>query len=104
MLEVKSLDEQMIIDEIDFAGCWDDLEKRPELIRFAMEKAELILGVFDKVFDCAAELSIDMGKAAVGFRIKWYLIREAYKIDELVPARIGRRTSHMPAGWFSSLN
>lgn len=96
-LEVKSLDEQMTIDEVDFAGFWDDTEKRQGLIRFAMEKAELILGVFDKMLDYATALSrlvglpLDhIGKAAVGFRIEWYLIREAHKIDELVPARIGR--------------
>jgi len=96
-LEVKSLDEQITIDEMDFARYWDDPEKRSELIRFAMEKAELILGIFDNMLNYAAELSklvglpLDhIGKAAVGFRIEWYLIREAYKIDELVPARIER--------------
>jgi len=96
-LEVESLEEQITIDEMDFARYWDDPEKRPELISFSVEKAELILGIFNKMFDYAAELSkivglpLDhIGKAAVGFRIEWYLIREACKIDEIVPARIGR--------------
>jgi len=96
-LDVKNVGEQIMIDEVDFARYWDDAEKRPQLLQFASEKAECILGIFEKMFDYAAELSrlvglpLDqIGKAAVGFRTEWYLIREAYKIGELVPERVER--------------
>ena len=96
-LGVRSLDEQIVIDEIDFASFWDDAEKKQQLIQFSSEKAECILGIFEKMFNYVAELSkivglpLDqIGKAAVGFRIEWYLIREAYKAGELVPERVER--------------
>jgi DNA polymerase I len=94
ILGVKSITEQMFIDEIERSEFWDDEEKREELVEFAAEKAECILGIFEKMFIYASELSklvglpLDIiGKAAVGFRIEWYLIREAYKIGELIPER-----------------
>jgi len=96
-LGVKSVDEQIILDEIDFAAYWDDAGNRPQLLQFASEKAECILGIFSKMFGYAAELSrlvglpLDqIGRAAVGFRTEWYLIREAYKSGELVPERVER--------------
>jgi len=95
ILGVKSLGEQRIIDELEYSDFWDNEEKRKELVEFALEKAECILGIFERMFIYAAELSklvglpLDqIGKAAVGFRIEWYLIREAYKRGELVPERV----------------
>jgi len=94
ILGVKRLSEQKIIDEIEYSEYWDDEKKREELIDFALERAECILGIFEKMFMYASELSklvglpLDqIGRAAVGFRIEWYLIREAYKIGELIPER-----------------
>jgi len=96
-LGVKKMGEQTMIDEVDFARYWDDAGKRPHLPQFAAEKAECVLGIFEKMFDYATELSrlvglpLDqIGKAAVGFRTEWYLIREAYKTGELVPERVER--------------
>jgi len=98
ILGVKDLKEQKIIHELEYSDYWDDEEKRRELLNFASEKAECLLGIFDKFFMYASELSklvgipLDhIGKAAVGFRIEWYLIREAYKIGELVPERLEQR-------------
>jgi len=95
ILGVKKLKEQRIIDELEFSAFWDNKEKRKELLEFASEKAECILGIFEKMFIYASELSklvglpLDhIGKAAVGFRIEWYLIREAHKIGELIPERM----------------
>ena len=95
ILGVKSLDEQRMIDELEYSEYWDNEEKRKELVEFALEKAECILGIFERMFIYAAELSklvglpLDqIGKAAVGFRIEWYLIREAYRRGELVPERV----------------
>jgi len=97
LLGVKSLQEQMVIDETEFASYWENAEKQSVLVKFAEEKAECIFGVFERIFDFAAELSklvglpLDhIGKAAVGYRIEWYLIHEAFKIGELVPKRIER--------------
>ena len=98
ILGVKDLKEQKIIHELEYSDYWDDEEKRRELLNFASEKAECLLEIFDKFFMYASELSklvgipLDhIGKAAVGFRIEWYLIREAYKIGELVPERLEQR-------------
>jgi len=95
ILGVKSLEEQRIIDELEYSDFWDNEERRKELVDFALEKAECILGIFERMFIYAVELSklvglpLDqIGKAAVGFRIEWYLIREAYKISELIPERM----------------
>ena len=95
LLGVKDLKEQRIIDELEYSDFWDDEEKRKELLEFASEKAECILGIFEKMFIYASELSklvglpLDhIGKAAVGFRIEWYLIREAHRIGELIPERM----------------
>lgn len=95
ILGVKDLKEQRIIHELEYSDFWDDEEKRKELLEFASEKAECILGIFEKMFIYASELSklvglpLDhIGKAAVGFRIEWYLIREAHKIGELIPERM----------------
>jgi len=94
ILGVKNLKEQRFIDELEYSNFWDEEEKRRELLEFALEKAECILGIFEKMFIYASELSklvglpLDyIGKAAVGFRIEWYLIREAYKMGELIPER-----------------
>jgi len=94
ILGVKNLKEQIIIDELEYSDFWDDENKRKKLLDFASEKAKCILGIFEKMFIYASELSklvglpLDhIGKAAVGFRIEWYLIREAYRIGELIPER-----------------
>ena len=94
LLGVKSIEEQRFIDELERSGFWDDPERRGELVEFAEEKAKCILGIFEKMFMYASELSrlvglpLDIiGRAAVGFRIEWYLIREAYRIGELIPER-----------------
>ncbi|MEM2110679.1 MAG: DNA polymerase domain-containing protein [Candidatus Bathyarchaeia archaeon] len=96
-LGVMKLEERLIIDEVDFAEYWDDPQKRPQLLKFSMENVECIFGIFENMFDFAVQLSklvalpLDqVGKAAVGFRTEWYLIREAYKIGELVPQRVER--------------
>jgi len=98
ILGVKELKEQKIIHELEYSDYWDDEEKREELLSYALEKAECLLGIFDKFFMYASELSklvgipLDhIGKVAVGFRIEWYLIREAHKIGELSPERSEQR-------------
>lgn len=96
-LGVKELGKQTVIDETEYASYWDNPSKRSELVKFAKERAECISGVFNAMFNYAAELSRLVGlpldhvvKAAVGFRTEWYMIREAFRIGELIPERTER--------------
>ena len=96
-LSVEKIKQQITIDETEYAAYWDNPSKRSELIKFTKERAECISGIFGKMFNYAAELSKLVGlpldhivKAAVGFRTEWYMIREAYKVGELIPERIER--------------
>ena len=96
-LGVMSLKERTIIEDVDIADYWDDKNKRNLLLKHSMENAESILGIFKALEDFAIELSklvslpLDqIGKAAVGFRVEWYLIKEAYRIGELIPSRVER--------------
>jgi DNA polymerase I len=100
-LGIKKLSEQTVIDETEYASYWNDSSKRSELVKFAKERAECIFEVFSLMFNYAAELSKLVGlpldhvvKAAVGFRTEWYMIREAYRIGELIPERTER--SYIP--------
>ncbi|KPV62046.1 MAG: DNA polymerase [Candidatus Bathyarchaeota archaeon BA1] len=96
-LDVMKIEKRTLIEDIDFPTYWDDPEKRPALLRFSKENTQCIMGITDAMLDFAMQLSnmvglpLDhVGTAAVGFRVEWFLIREAYKIGELVPKRIER--------------
>jgi len=96
-LGVMKLEERTIIEDVDFAEYWENLQKRPQLLKFSMENTKCIMGVADALLDFAIQLSnlvglpLDhIGTAAVGFRVEWFLIRHAHQIDELVPKRIER--------------
>jgi len=96
-LNVMKLEKRTLIEDIDVPTYWDDPEKRPLLLRFSKENTQCIMGIADAMLDFAMQLSnlvglpLDhVGTAAVGFRVEWFLIREAYKIGELVPKRIER--------------
>jgi DNA polymerase I len=93
-LDVMKLDKRTLLDEADYAEYWTDGQKRPTLLKYAKENTASIMGIADNMLDFAMQLSslvsipIDhVGTAAVGFRIEWYLTREAYKINELIPKR-----------------
>ena len=46
---------------------------------------------FDMQLSSVGRLPLDhVGTAAVGFRVEWFLMREAYKIGELIPKRVER--------------
>ena len=96
-LGIKKMSQQVAIDETEYASYWDNMSKRSELIKFTKERAEGISGIFGKMFNFSAELSKLVGlpldhvvKAAVGFRTEWFMIREAYRIGELIPERVER--------------
>ncbi len=88
-------EKRTIIEEIDFPAYWEDAKKRPTLLRFASENSQSIIGIAKEMLDFGMQLSslvglpLDhVGTAAVGFRIESFLMREAFKIGELVPKRV----------------
>jgi len=96
-LGVMKLEKRTIIEDIDFASHWEDAKKRPLLLKFSRESTYCILGIADAMLDEAMQLSslvglpLDhVGTAAVGFRVEWFLMREAYRIGELIPKRFER--------------
>jgi len=96
-LNVVKLEKRTLIEDIDVPTYWDDPEKRQVLLRFSKESTQCVMGIADAMLDFAMQFSnlvglpLDhVGTAAVGFRVEWFLIREAYKIGELVPKRIER--------------
>lgn len=96
-LGVMSLEKRTLIEEVDVPVFWKTAEKRSTLLKYSWENARSVLGVANVIIDFAMQLSnlvslpLDhVGTAAVGFRIEWFLIRQARKIGELVPRRVER--------------
>ncbi|MBS7648573.1 DNA polymerase II [Candidatus Bathyarchaeota archaeon] len=96
-LGVLRIEERTLIEDTDFAEHWDNPEKKPLLLKFSMENAKCIMGIAETLLDFAIQLSslvglpLDhVGTAAVGFRVEWFLMRHAYRMEELIPKRIER--------------
>jgi len=96
-LGVVKIEKHTLIEDIDFPSYWENPEKRSTLLKFSQENAQSIMEILKAMLDFAMQLSslvslpLDhVGTVAVGFRVEWYLIKEAYKIGELVPKRIER--------------
>jgi DNA polymerase I len=84
-----------VIEDVLFADYWDDKLKREELKQFGLNCAHSVYGMATLLLDFAMQLSnltslpLDhVMTAATGFRVEWYLIKQAQKIGELVPKRI----------------
>ena len=96
-LGVKKKSERVLIPWYKIPEYWDDPNKRPKLIRYAIDDVESTYGLSEKFLPFGAQLSSTTGipldhvmAASTGFRLEWRLIREAYKRNELVPERIER--------------
>jgi len=96
-LGVMKKSERIIIDYLDMPKYWDDPKLRPLLLRYNREDVEATFGLMEKFVPFGMQLSnltglpLDqVGTASVGFRLEWYLMREAYRYNELVPNRIER--------------
>ena len=96
-LGVMKSEKRTQIEEIEFSTHWEDPKKRPTLLRFSSENSRSVMGIAEEMLDFAMQLSslvglpLDhVGTAAVGFRIESFLMREAYKIGELIPKRVER--------------
>jgi DNA polymerase I len=88
-------DRQAIIENVVFADYWDDKKKRSELCRFGLDTACKVHGTTALLLDFAMQLAsltslpLDhVMTAAVGFRVEWFLIKQAQKIGELIPKRL----------------
>jgi len=93
-LGVRKRGERTIIEDVNISGYWEDPEKRVKLLAFSEQNAHDILGVCNATLDFTTQMANLVGlpldqveAAAVGFRVEWYLIRQAFKLGELVPAR-----------------
>ena len=96
-LGVMKKSERVLIPGHEIYKYWDDPEKRKLLLRYSRDDIIATLGVADKILPFAIQLSSitglpldQVGAASVGFRLEWYLMREAYKRGELIPNRIER--------------
>jgi len=96
-LNVMKLEKRTLIEDVDYAAYWEDPKKRSALLKFSKENAQSVLGIAEAMLSFAMQLSslvglpLDhVGTAAVGFRVEWYLMREAYRIGELIPKRVER--------------
>ncbi|MFB0543211.1 MAG: DNA-directed DNA polymerase [Candidatus Bathyarchaeia archaeon] len=93
-LGVMKLKERTLIEEIDIPDYWEAPERRRILLKYSLENLHSVMGVAEAMLDYAVQLSTlvgipldHIGTAAAGFRVEWFLIREAYRIGELVPTR-----------------
>jgi DNA polymerase I len=96
-LKVMPLEKRTLVEEVEFAAHWEDVKKRPILLKYSRENAQSVLGVAEAMLGFAMQLSslvglpLDhVGTAAVGFRVEWYLMREAFRIGEVIPKRVER--------------
>jgi len=96
-LEVMKIEKRTLLEDVGISAYWENPQKRPVLLKFSKENTQCVMGVAEAMLDFAVQLSnlvglpVDhVGTAAVGFRVEWFLIREAYRIGELVPKRVER--------------
>ncbi len=97
MAEYFGVQKPRMIREYEIPSYWEDPEKRSDLEEYAIECSRSIMGISSSILDFAIQLSklvgipLDhIGTAAVGFKVEWYLIKEAHKMGELVPERVER--------------
>jgi DNA polymerase I len=96
-LGVMRKDERVNIEWWEIPQYWDDPNKRRILIQYAIDDVRATYGIGEKILPFAIQLSnvtgvpLDqVGAMSVGFRLEWYLIREAFDMKELVPNRVER--------------
>jgi DNA polymerase I len=105
-IKIKSLDalarflgipvppDRLALEEVDFLRYWNDPALRSLVIKHSSQDATIILQGAIPMLEAAIELSSLTGlpldhvvAAAVGFRVDWYLARQARRLNELVPPR-----------------
>lgn len=94
-LGVMKRSERVLIDYIEFPRYWRDPARKPLLLRYNLDDVESTMGLAEKFLPFAMQLSSitglpldQVGAASVGNRLEWFLMREAFRRDELIPNRI----------------
>ncbi len=97
-LGVMKKDERVLIPWYRLYEYWDNEEKRRTLLRYSRDDVIATYGLSEKFLPFAIQLSAltglpldQVGAASVGYRLEWYLMREAFRFGELVPNRVERR-------------
>ncbi|MEM4594554.1 MAG: DNA polymerase domain-containing protein, partial [Zestosphaera sp.] len=96
-LGVMKKSERVLIPWHEIPRYWDNKELRNILIKYARDDAVSTLLLAREFLPFAIQLSnltglpLDqVGAASVGYRLEWYLMREAVKYGELIPNRVER--------------
>ncbi|MFN3268840.1 MAG: 3'-5' exonuclease, partial [Zestosphaera sp.] len=96
-LGVMKKSERVLIPWHEIPRYWDNRELRDVLIKYARDDAVSTLLLAKEFLPFAIQLSnltglpLDqVGAASVGYRLEWYLMREAVKYGELIPNRVER--------------
>ncbi len=97
-LGVMKKNERVLIPWYRLYEYWDDEEKRKTLLQYSRDDVIATYGLSEKFLPFAIQLSAltglpldQVGAASVGYRLEWYLMREAFRFGELVPNRVERR-------------
>jgi len=97
-LGVMKKSERVLIPWYRLYEYWDDEEKRKLLLQYSKDDVIATYGLSEKFLPFAIQLSAltglpldQVGAASVGYRLEWYLMREAFRFGELVPNRVERR-------------
>ncbi len=93
-LGVMKKDERILIEFLEIPRYWDDPSLRDKLLQYNIDDLKSTYGLAEKFLPFAFQLSnitglpLDqVGAASVGFRLEWYLMRQALIYDELIPNR-----------------
>ena len=93
-LGVMRKSERVLIEGAEIYAYWDDPQRRKTLLEYARCDVESTYGIAEKFLPFAMQLASlvgltldQVGAASVGFRVEWYLMRQAYLEGELIPNR-----------------
>ena len=93
-LGVMKKSERVLIEFLEITKYWDNPHLRSKLLKYNADDVKSTYGLAEKFLPFAIQLSnitglpLDqVGAASVGFRLEWYLIKQAYKYGELAPNR-----------------
>ncbi|MEM1735375.1 MAG: DNA polymerase II [Desulfurococcaceae archaeon] len=96
-LGVMKKDERVLIDYTDMPAYWKDPSKREIILKYNLDDVKSTYGLGMKFLPFAMNLSSltglpldQVGAASVGFRVEWFLMKQAFMYGELAPSRIER--------------
>jgi DNA polymerase, archaea type len=88
-------DQAPLLEDGLFADYWNDKSKREQLVQFSLSSARGVFDMASLLMDFAMQLSAltslpldQVMTAATGFRVEWFLIKQAVRVGELTPKRV----------------